>query len=103
MIRLIQYLPLVDVEALIRAAHAGMSTGGVLFLNYTVSGGVHDIDSVKVPKFSHPFETVKGHILALGMEILHATEADMPPSNTSLNSGSIHACDLVALKLEQDH
>lgn len=98
LMRLIQYLPFDQVGSLIHCVHEGLVDRGVLFVNYTSFGGIHDIESLDVPKFQHPFGRILDLVAQAGFDMVHTQEADMPPLHTNLVSDNIHACDLVAIK-----
>lgn len=97
MMRLIQYLPLVQVNKLVTDARQSLINDGVLFMNYTVYGGIHDIPKIDVKKHQHPFSKVLDIVSSAGFQVIYSQEADMKPSHTNLDSGDIHACDLVAI------
>ncbi len=96
LIRLIQYLPEEQVSRLVTNAQSALVDGGILFMNYTASGGIHDIPQLEVPKYSHPFDKVIDIVASAGLRVIYAQEADMPSLHTNLDSDYVHACDLVA-------
>ncbi|SRR6266568_5943906 len=95
--RLIQYLPLGEVEGLIEKSAAGLVPGGLLFLNYSVSGGVHKA-GLEVDTFEHPIDDIVDLVGDSGLALLHTSDELMPQRHVNLKSGMVHAFDLVAQK-----
>ncbi len=57
--RVIQYISQKEVEKLIKNIVHSLTNEGVLLLSYNESGGIHTIQDIAVPKFSHPISTVQ--------------------------------------------
>lgn len=96
--RLFQYVPPRDLEALIRMVAGSLIPGGLLIAAWTVEAGILDMPSVQVAKFSHTVDQVVSHVLGEGLTIVHLHDYWTTQQGTNLGDGPLRVCDLVARK-----
>ena len=94
--RVIQYVSDTELQTLFQNIHDSLTEDAVVLISYSTSGGIHERNEIKVPKYIHPLKTVEASLRKLFQNV-EITQGSA--SSVHVNySGALESYDIIAYK-----